>query len=216
VATEGATGVGATANSTGSTLRALEGGSNVAYGAEASPGLLSGAQSVPAADVVNQASTAQLLEAAPTTQAATPSVVDTVAPMAQTATPAAPAQMAAMPDVGTPGGSFNSTGTTLRGMEGGTNATYNGMMGGAQPNGGTTYLDSVSKAWNGMGGNAQGQIIGGGLKGAGMMAAQYYGQKGQIESQRELLAAQQQAKIDEENRIRNNRSNFTPIIWRTK
>ena len=85
-------------------------------------------------------------------------------------------------------------------MEGGTNAVYNG----SSANGGSSYWESIGNVWKGLDSGDK-QIVGGIIKGVGQGAASYIGESMKTQSQ-----------IDAENRLRDNRSNFTPVTWRTK
>mgnify|MGYP006382293603 CR=1 FL=1 len=181
---------GASANSTGTTLRALEGGSNAAYGSEAIAGsavptAVDGSRVRTVGSGYGESGSSGIIDAAADTSAVSqPAAVSKVADVASVAQPA----------------SVNSTGTTLRAMEGGTNAVYNG----SSANGGSSYWESIGNVWKGLDSGDK-QIVGGIIKGVGQGAASYIGESMKTQSQ-----------IDAENRLRDNRSNFTPVTWRTK
>lgn len=181
---------GASANSTGTTLRALEGGSNAAYGSEAIAGsavptAVDGSRVRTVGNGYGESGSSGIIDAAADTSAVSqPAAVSKVADVASVAQPA----------------SVNSTGTTLRAMEGGTNTVY----GGSSANGGSSYWESIGNVWKGLDSGDK-QIVGGIVKGVGQGAASYMSEK-----------MKTQAQIDAETRLRDNRSNFTPVTWRTK
>lgn len=177
---------GMATNSTGTSLRAAEGAAGIGYGGEGVAGA-----AVPVAADGSRIRT----------------IGDGMGGMDSTATfdkggilesaTAQPAQVASVASVAQPG---NATGTTVRAMEGGSNAVYNGT----QASGGTSYWDSLGSMWKNMDSGDK-QIVGGIIKGVGQGAASYMSE-----------SMKTQAQIDAENRLRNNRSNFTPVRWSTK
>lgn len=171
-------------------LRLSEGGSDATYGSQAAPG----------SAAPTTADGARIRTVGNGYGESSPSgIIDAAAETSTVAQPAGVAQVADVAGVAQPG-SFNSTGTTLRSMEGGTNAVYNG----SSANGGSNYWESIGQFWKGLDSGDK-QIVGGIVKGVGQGAASYIGERQKTQSQ-----------IDAENRLIERRSNFTPVTWRTK
>lgn len=173
---------GMAANSTGTSLRAAEGEAGIGYGGQTATDTSIASSASSAAD-----------------KAAKTGIIDAAGETSTVAQPAGVAQVADVAGVAQPGMSVNSTGSTLRAMEG-----ANGVPYGSSANGGSSYWDSIGEFWKGLDSGDK-QIVGGIVKGVGQGAASYIGERQKTQSQ-----------IDAENRLIERRSNFTPVTWRTK